>query len=229
LFHSVVKSIADCLLICREVYISGSYPIPKGSLQSRLSRGIEKDSAGSTYPQEALRLLERLQPDVMLLDLRMPQATGLRVLQELADSKSQVRTILLSGVAEGEDSTRAFALGARGLVMKETASSVLFKSILEVMDGQYWVGRQSTANLPDTLKSYRRSAKKAQPQNYGLTSREVEIIKAVASGHSNKRIASEFSISEQTVKHHITSVFDKLGVYNRLELTLFVLHHGIVE
>jgi two-component system, NarL family, nitrate/nitrite response regulator NarL len=212
------------------IVIADDHAIFRDGLKKLLAGQPEFQVVGEAKDgKEALSLTGQLKPDVLLLDMRMPKTNGLQVLQELADSKSPVRTIMLSGVAEGEDITQAFSSGARGLVMKETASSVLFKSILEVMTGRYWVGGQSAANLPQTLKGYRSKANKAQPQNYGLTSREMEIIKAVASGHSNKRIAGQFSISEQTVKHHITSVFDKLGVYNRLELTLFVLHHGIVE
>jgi DNA-binding NarL/FixJ family response regulator len=71
--------------------------------------------------------------------------------------------------------------------------------------------------------------KKAPPKHYGLTPREMEVVTAAVSGCSNKEIATQFSISEQTVKHHITSIFDKLGVYNRLELTLFAFHHGLIE
>jgi two-component system, NarL family, nitrate/nitrite response regulator NarL len=130
---------------------------------------------------------------------------------------------------EGDSVTGAFELGARGLVMKDAATSMLFKCIRTVTAGQYWVGRQGVSNLVQTLKQYKSAAKSARPKNYGLTPREFEVIKAVVSGYPNKEIAGQLSISEQTVKHHVTSIFDKLGVYNRLELTLFVFHHGIVD
>jgi len=147
----------------------------------------------------------------------------------LEESHSEVRTIMLSGAMEGEDISRAFELGARGLVLKDSATNMLFKCIRTVMSGQYWIGRQGVSNLVHALKQYKSSSRKAPSKNYGLTPREMEVVKAVASGFSNKEIAGQFSISEQTVKHHITSIFDKLGVYNRLELTLFVIHHEMVE
>jgi DNA-binding NarL/FixJ family response regulator len=81
----------------------------------------------------------------------------------------------------------------------------------------------------EALKQYKNKAKKAPSKNYGLTPREMEIVKAVVSGSSNKEIAGLHHISEQTVKHHITSIFDKLGVYNRLELTLFTFHHALID
>jgi two-component system, NarL family, nitrate/nitrite response regulator NarL len=178
---------------------------------------------------QALKLVEELQPDVLLLDLLMPKTSGMEVLVSLAESQSKVRIILLSGVAEGDEISRIFELGARGLVLKDSATSMLFKSIRAVMAGQYWIGRQSVSSLVQTLKHYRSSATNKKPKNFGLTPREMEIVRAVVSGYPNKEIATRFSISEQTVKHHITNIFDKLGVYNRLELTLFAFHHGIVE
>jgi two-component system, NarL family, nitrate/nitrite response regulator NarL len=212
------------------ILIADDHAIFRDGLKNLLTGQPEFQVVGEAgNGNETLKLVEQLQPDVLLLDLRMPMGTGMDVLQSLAHSKSGVRTILLSGVAEGYEISRAFELGARGLVLKDTATSMLFKSILAVMAGQYWIGRQSSTSLVQSLKQSRSAAKKAQPHNYGLTLREMDVVKAVVSGHPNKEIASRLSISEQTVKHHITSVFDKLGVYNRLELTLFVLHHGMVE
>ena len=99
----------------------------------------------------------------------------------------------------GGNKTEALKLGAHGIVPKDTSPELLFKSIRAVMAGQYWLGRQSVSNLVETLKQYRNSAKKAKPKNYGLTPREMEIVRAVVSGYANKEIAGQLSISEQTV------------------------------
>jgi two-component system nitrate/nitrite response regulator NarL len=178
---------------------------------------------------EALKFVVQLQPDVLLLDLLMPRVSGMDVLRSLSDSHSRVRTILLSGVVEGEEISKAFELGVCGVVLKDSAAPLLFKSIRAVMAGQYWIGRQGVSSLSQTLKNYKTSAKSVRPKNYGLTSREMEIVRAVVAGYANKEIAKQLSISDQTVKHHITNIFDKLGVYNRLELALFVFHHKIIE
>ncbi len=135
---------------------------------------------------------------------------------------------MLSGALEGEEIIAAFELGARGVVLKDAATAALFSSIRAVMTGEYWIGRKSFAHLAEALKHHRRAAT-ITPKNYGLTPREMEVLRAAVGGLSNKEIAQELSISEQTVKHHITSIFDKLGVYNRLELTLFALHHKLVD
>ncbi len=179
--------------------------------------------------EEILRMVELLNPDILLLDLVMPKLSGLEVLKSLADTRTTVRSIILSGAADGRDISRAFELGARGLVLKESAATLLFKSIQAVMAGKYWVGQSSVATLSQSLEHYRDSAKEGKKKDFGLTGREKEIVRAVISGHLNKEIADQYGISEQTVKHHITNIFDKLGVYNRLELTLFVFHHNLIE
>jgi DNA-binding NarL/FixJ family response regulator len=179
--------------------------------------------------EQAIEMVKRLRPDILLLDYMMPRVDGIGVLRALAEARVPVKTILLSGALDGDHVSTAFELGARGLVMKDAATELLFKAIRSVMDGQYWIGRQAVASLVQTLKQCRSAAKGTHPRNYGLTPREFEVIRAVVSGSPNKEIAAQMSISEQTVKHHITSIFDKLGVYNRLELTLFVFHHGLVE
>jgi two-component system, NarL family, nitrate/nitrite response regulator NarL len=212
------------------IVIADDHTIFRDGLKILLGSEPEFDVVGEAgNGSEALKLVEELQPDVLLLDLLMPKTSGMEVLVSLAESQNKVRTILLSGVAEGDDISRIFELGARGLVLKDSATSMLFKSIRAVMAGQYWIGRQSVSSLVQTLKHYKNSSTNKKPKNYGLTPREMEIVRAVVSGYPNKEIATRFSISEQTVKHHITNIFDKLGVYNRLELTLFAFHHGIVE
>ena len=178
---------------------------------------------------EVIDLVQQLHPDVLLLDMQMPKMDGMGVLRALAETQSGVRTIVLSGTLEGENISSLFELGARGLVMKDSNTSMLFKCIRTVMAGQFWIGRQAVSDLVQTLKHSRIAAMHAHPKNYGLTPREFEVIKAVVAGYPNKEIAGQLSISEQTVKHHITNIFDKLGVYNRLELTLFVFNHELLE
>ena len=212
------------------ILIADDHTIFRDGLKTLFAREPEFKVMGEAgNGAEAVELVAKLRPDILLLDLLMPKLNGMEVLSALSDAHASVKTIMLSGALEGDEVGKAFELGARGLVMKDSATSLLFKAIRTVMAGQYWIGKQSVANLVQTLKQCRTAAKSVPPKNYGLTPRQMEIIRAVVSGYPNKEIAAQFKISEQTVKHHITSIFDKLGVYNRLELTLFVFHHGIVE
>jgi two-component system, NarL family, nitrate/nitrite response regulator NarL len=212
------------------IVIADDHTIFREGLKTLLAGQREFKVVGEAGDGSDVRALIKMhKPEVLLLDYMMPKVNGIEVLRSLHESKSQVRTILLSGAVEGEEIAKAFELGARGVVLKDSATSLLFQCIRAVLDGQYWIGKQAVTDLAETLKQHRTNEKKTPPKHYGLTPREMEVVKAAVSGASNKEIATQFSISEQTVKHHITSIFDKLGVYNRLELTLFAFHHGLIE
>jgi len=212
------------------IVIADDHEIFREGLKALLAAHLEFEVVGeAANGDEAVQAVAALHPDILLLDRVMPKLGGMQVLHSLAGSLNNTRIVLLSGAVEGDDIPRAFELGARGLVMKDTATSTLLDCIRSVLAGKYWIGRQSADSLDATLKHCRGTVRKGKPENYKLTPREIEVIRAVVSGSTNKEIAGQLSISEQTVKHHITSIFDKLGVYNRLELTLFVFHHGIID
>jgi DNA-binding NarL/FixJ family response regulator len=180
---------------------------------------------------EAVRLARNLKPDVLLLDLAMPGLHGLAALRELAAASPLVcRIVLLTAAVERAQILEALRLGARGVVLKESTPALLIKSIRCVMADQYWVGHEAVADLVDYLREWR-PAGSARPtsKNFGLTAREMQIVETVAAGCTNKDIARQFSLSEDTVKHHLSSIFDKVGVSNRLELALFAIHHKLVE
>ncbi len=179
---------------------------------------------------EAIKLVRQLKPDVLLLDLAMPRVPGLETLGELAKSNAPVRTILLTAQIERAQIVEALQLGARGIVLKESATELLMESIRVVMGGQYWVGRESVSDLVATLRDLMpRGGEEPSQRRYGLTPREMEVISAIVAGYTNKDIAQKFSISEQTVKHHLTNIFDKVGVSNRLELALFAVNHHLAD
>jgi DNA-binding NarL/FixJ family response regulator len=156
----------------------------------------------------------------------MPRMSGLVVLRELGEAIKRVRIILLTAAIDRADIVAALQLGAMGVVLKESAGEMLFKAIDAVIAGRYFVGRKSVADLATTLRelcAHQEPSRKL----FGLTPRELEVIGAILAGYSNGDIATTFSISEKTVKHHLTNIFDKLGVSNRLELALFALHHNL--
>jgi two-component system, NarL family, nitrate/nitrite response regulator NarL len=213
-----------------QILIADDHTIFRAGIIALLSGQPEFEVVGEASDgDEALKVLEKLKPDILLLDLRMPKKGGIEVLEALVKSGNTIRTIVLSAGAEAKELLRAFELGARGLVLKDSAAAILFKSIHAVMAGQYWIEKKKVSSLIQTLNYFGDTEKGGKSTNYGLTPREMEIVQEVVSGYSNKEIAVKFRISEQTVKHHITNIFDKLGVYNRLELALFVFHHGIVK
>jgi two-component system, NarL family, nitrate/nitrite response regulator NarL len=213
------------------VLIADDHPIFREGLRKLLESEAGFEVVGEAQDGgEAVKMARQLRPDILLLDMAMPQVTGLLALQDLAEGGDSVRTILLTASIDQDDMVTALQFGARGIVLKDAATQMLFKCIRCVMDGQYWVGREGVANLVQTLRRMIASAAE-QPakKTFGLTKREMEIVGTIVSGYSNKEIAKKFTISEDTVKHHLTNIFNKTGVSSRLELALFAVNHKLVE
>ena len=177
---------------------------------------------------DAVRLVRQLTPDILLLDMAMPRVPGLQALGELSNTRSAVRSIVLTGAIESPVVVEALQLGARGVILKESSTTLLFKCIRCVADGQYWVGREEVANLVDFVRREAMGGRDHR-ERAGLTPRELEIVSAIVGGLSNKDMARQFAISEQTVKHHLTRIYGKLGVSNRLELALYAIQRRLAE
>ena len=210
------------------IVIADDHPIFRDVLIKLIETRSDFQVVGSASDgDEALPLVARLEPDLLLLDLAMPRMSGLVALRELKGVKKNTRILLLTAAIGRADIVKALQLGAQGVVLKESASDVLFKSIQAVMSGQYWVGRAAVPDLATTLRQLSSSTPAPTRKHFGLTPRELEIISVILGGYSNGDIAAKFAISEKTVKHHLTNIFDKVGVSNRLELALFALHHGL--
>jgi DNA-binding NarL/FixJ family response regulator len=176
----------------------------------------------------AVNAVRNLLPDVLLLDLAMPRASGLETLRLLSVEHVPTKTIVLTAAIGRIETVQAVQLGARGVVLKADASRVLFESIVAVASGHFWLGSQ---RLPDQERALQKALTDGGQDtgDFDLSPREREIIAALAQGLSNRDIAEQFKLSEVTVKHHLNSIFDKCGVSNRLELALFALRHGLAR
>jgi len=215
------------------VVIADDHPIVRDGLCKLLEGEPGFEVVGRAADgHEALALTLKRQPDVLLLDLAMPRMAGWDVLRELQKQNIHVRPVVLTAALEHGRTLEALKLGARGIILKESATELLFKGIRCVMRGEFWIGREGVHSLiaaltqPDT-----RPAAPAPPPApaYRITPRERDIVSAIVGGLSNKEIAQRYSLSEQTVKHHLSNVFDKLGVSTRLELALLAVEHRLVE
>jgi two-component system, NarL family, nitrate/nitrite response regulator NarL len=176
---------------------------------------------------ECTKMLTKLKPDILLLDLRMPEKDGLGVLEEVNFDTLPTRVIVLTAAEDDRDVVRAMRLGARGVVLKQSASDLLVKSIRKVFDGEIWLDNRMTAEVIDAFK---KSAEAGQRREKPLLSeREKEIVQLVAQGFRNREIGEKLFISEQTVKNHLHNIFDKLGVSDRLELALYAIHHRLID
>ena len=181
--------------------------------------------------EEAVALTLQHEPDILLLDVAMPDKGGLTVLEQISAAATATRTriILVTGAIEEDELLRALHLGARGVVLKEAGAAELLESIRVVRGGEYFVGRECVSDLFTALRSRTVGsiAPAQQTPDFGLTPRERQIVSAIANAFQNKEIAAKFAISEKTVKHHLTNIFNKVGVSSRLELALFAVHHGL--
>ena len=179
--------------------------------------------------EETVKVVRQLKPHVLLLDLSLPKLSGLEVLAELGKLELRTRTIMLTAAIEREQVVEALQLGVRGIVLKHSALQLLLKSIRCVNEGQYWVGQEGVSDLIHALRRMKPSRQESgAPRNFGLSAREMEVIALIVAGYTNKDLARELGISENTAKHHLTNIFNKLGVSNRLELVLYAVDHGLV-
>jgi DNA-binding NarL/FixJ family response regulator len=178
---------------------------------------------------EALALVTREQPDILLL---APSADlPLDVLPELLAAAPETRVLALVDVHDPELRRRAVCLGALGLVSKHKPPDVLFQAIEKVHAGEAWLDRRLLASVHRemTRGSGGRDAESAARRPESLTGREREVAGLVAEGLKNKQIAARLYITEATVRHHLTSIFGKLGVVDRLGFAVHVYRHGRVR
>ena len=165
-------------------------------------------------------VVRSVQPDLLLLDLSMPRMSGLEALRELGTSREPMRTILLAGTIDRTQLLTALHLGVRGLLLKDVTTELLFEAIVCVIAGRYWLGQTLVSDLVETVRPLIEPSAVARKPLASLTPRERDVLRMVAAGCSNKEIARQCAISEQTIKHHLTRIFDKVGVSSRLELAM---------
>jgi DNA-binding NarL/FixJ family response regulator len=176
---------------------------------------------------ECLKKLGELKPDILLLDLRMPDKNGFAVLEEVNFDTIPTRVIVLTAAEDDRDLVRVMRLGARGVVLKESAIDLLVKSIHHVHAGEIWLNSRMTAGVINAFSASSKSG--ARSEKPLLSDREMEIVQLVAQDFQNKKIGKKLFISEYTVKNHLHNIFDKLGVSDRLELALYAIHHCLIE
>src|SRR6267378_2969950 len=210
--------------------IADDHPIVRDGLKKLLLLEDDFDIVGEAGDgREVLEKVRDLDPDVLLLDLRMPNLDGLATLQALAQVNKRTRVIVLTASEDKNEFVQAMKLGCSGIVLKQTAPELIVKSIRKVHGGEIWLDSRTTAAVmrqfaaPGEIGSGSGKSRERSP----LSQREREIVQLVAQGYKNKEMAEKMFISEQTVKNHLHNIFDKLGVSDRLELALYAIHKGL--
>jgi two-component system, NarL family, response regulator DegU len=184
--------------------------------------------ADAENAEDIVELVWQTKPDVLLLDIRMPQGSGLDAVPAVLRISPRTQVLVLTASDEKEEHVRAFRLGAKGVVLKDSARQTLMQAIHTVCAGQVWVDARMTGTLVEELAQMGPdSGGGVTRDENGLTEREREIVRLVATGQKNREVGATLSISERTVKTHLTNIFQKLGVRDRVGLVMYVLRHGL--
>lgn len=182
--------------------------------------------AEASNGKECINLLDETKVDILLLDINMPEMNGLKVLQYLKDKKIKVKVLILTIHNEVEYLLKASDIGVNGYILKDSDSTVLKKAILSIVNGESYIQPDLRPLLKKRL-SERESSINENDDN--LTKREIEVLKLLAEGLFNKEIAYTLSISEKTVKNHISNIFKKINVSDRTQAAVYAIKHNIVD
>jgi DNA-binding NarL/FixJ family response regulator len=177
--------------------------------------------------RDAIRQTRAHRPDVLMLGMSMPELSGLDVLNQITPDVRETKVIALTASMERAAVLKALQHGARGVVLKTAGSDVLFGAIAAVLHGRHWLDREAVSDLVEAVRELSSAPSSRHP--YGLTGRQMQIVEKVVGGMTNREIASSLSISEETVKHHLTQIFNKTGVSTRLELALLATRRELVS
>lgn len=213
-----------------KVAVVDDHTLFREGIRKILSLENDIEIVGEAYDgDEIIALLNRSLPDIMLLDIKMERVNGLQILPRIVESYPQVRVVVLTAQISQSESIQAIKDGARGIILKHAASEFLIKGIRKVYQGELWADSSTMTLVVDSLSRRLRQDHKPEKGRKELSDRELEVVALVAAGNRNKEIASKLFISEQTVKTHLTNIFQKLEVTDRLELALYAIRNGLSE
>jgi DNA-binding NarL/FixJ family response regulator len=211
------------------ILLADDHPVVRIGVRNMLQadEAIEVVGEASDGDEAITQTLEIL-PDILLLDLAMPRLPGLEAMRAIMSGSPTVKIILLTSTITTQQIIQALQIGARGIVLKDALTDHLTTAIRAVAGGDYWIGGKRVVNLVGALHELMQKAQVPERKTYGLTPRELEVVGAIVEGCSNRDIAKQFGLSEETVKRHLSNIFDKTGVSTRLELALFAIAHQLV-
>lgn len=208
---------------------SSDRPIARAALARLLETCAHIEVVGeATDKDDALRLIPDLSPEIILLDTFECDEAALDFLGDLSEANIEGRTIVLTGCGTATVQSQAVTCGALGIVRYDQSPEILFKAIQSVHGGEIWLERSLAASvLQEKTRASNRTVSNGQTRIANLNEREHEVIALVCEGLKNQAIAERLFISEATVRHRLTSIFEKLAISDRLELVIFAFQHGL--
>jgi len=174
---------------------------------------------------EAVKQAIKLKPDLVLMDIKMPNMDGIEATRQIVEAAPGTRVLILTTFETDSQVIQALKAGASGYVLKDSSAAAIVSSIVAVMSGERVMAGAVANRVLDMLTGA------ATPKEFydGLTNREIEILKLLANGMANKQIAYRLKISEKTVRNHVSNTYEKLGIYDRSQAVLYAVKKGLVE
>lgn len=212
------------------VLIADDHPVVRVGVRNILAGESAIQVVGEAGDgEEALEQTTRLTPDILLLDIAMPRLSGFEVLRKLVADTPAIKIILLTASISTQQTMEALKAGARGVILKNALTEHMTEALLAVKMGNYWIDGKRVVDLATAMHQLSEKAARSGHKTYGLTPREMEVVGCITEGCSNKDIANQFHLSEETVKRHLSNIFDKTGVSTRLELAMFAIAHELIS
>lgn len=198
--------------------------------QLLLSQADFEVVAETSDGNQVMKLIAQLKPDILLTDLNLRKRSASDILREISEQKINISPILLTDPIDKSEMLEALKYGAKGIIEKQESSERLFKCIRTVFSGEFWLGGKEVAELVHryqllSLKLDRSAISVAQD----LTPQQQQIVDSIMAGCSNREIADQFSIGERTVKYHLTHIFEKLGVSDRMQLAQLIIKKNLED
>lgn len=211
--------------------IADALSLSRDALAALLTNEPDFEVIGEAGDTEAvLRIAIAATPDVLLLDSALAGDDG-AVLNLLGARAPSVRTLLLVNHLDDTGALRWLKAGARGMIERRESAAMLCRAIRSVMHGEHWMDRSTFGMIIEAMRRLPTATAppvSPPPPAYNLTKRELDVVAGIVAGESNREMAARLSIREDTVKHHLSNVFDKVGVFSRLELAVFAMNHRLV-
>ena len=208
------------------ILIVDDHPVVREGIGSMLKKEVDFKVVGeASNGLEAVEKARELAPDVVLMDLRMPEMDGVEAISRIKAEKPEVKFIILTTYSDDEYIFKGIAAGARAYLLKDAPRDELFKAIRMVSRGESLIQPVVASRVLDKLAELSRKT----PAGDTLSDREIEVLRLMAGGGSNRDIADHLSITQSTVKTHITSIFQKLNVTTRTEAVTNALKKGIIQ
>jgi two-component system, NarL family, response regulator DegU len=208
-----------------KVVLADDHPIVRSGIKNELGHHSDIEVIGEAADgDEALRLAQALQPDVLLLDINMPGHKAVRVIRELQAQSTRPRFLILTAYSDVENVVGMLKAGATGYLLKDEDPSVIADGVRAVAQGKTWLSAAVAASLVGQA-----AGEEPLAENGRLSERELAVLRLMAQGYSNTQIAETLTISEGTVKNHVTNLYDRLGVHSRAEAVVWAWQHGVTN